>query len=69
MTSRGSARLTDPQTFSRGAKIRGSSTEGLAKASFAMELWNEFGLDSNEEFSVATDSDWVLYAPNLMIRF
>ena len=63
----GRAALTDPPTFStRGAlKIRGSSTEGIAKASFAMEFWDEFGVDSNRGIlGMPADADWVLYAPN-----
>lgn len=63
----GRANLTDPVAFSTRAalKIRGSSTEGLAKASYAMELWDEFGLDANQEIlGLPADSDWVLYGPN-----
>ncbi len=63
----GRAALTDPPTFStRGAvKIRGSSTEGITKSSFAMEFWDEFGVDSNRGIlGMPADSDWVLYAPN-----
>ena len=63
----GRAALTDPPSFStRGAvKVRGSSTEGLPKLSFAMEFWDEFGVDSNKGLlGMSPDSDWVLYAPN-----
>ncbi len=45
--------------------MRGSSTQGLPKQSFAVEFWNEF--DDDSEFSplgLPAESDWVLYAPN-----
>jgi hypothetical protein len=48
-----------------GLKLRGSSTEGLAKSSFAVEFWDEFNLDLDLEIlGMPADSDWVLYAPN-----
>jgi hypothetical protein len=48
-----------------GIKVRGSSTEGIAKQSFAVEFWDEFNQDKDREIlGMPADSDWVLYAPN-----
>ncbi len=59
--------LTNPPTLTTrsGIKIRGSSTEGIAKSSFAVEFWNEFNQDEERPIlGLPADSDWVLYAPN-----
>ncbi|MCI0748489.1 MAG: lamin tail domain-containing protein, partial [Verrucomicrobia subdivision 3 bacterium] len=48
-----------------GVNRRGSSTEGYAKASLAIEFWDEFNQDIDHEFlGLPEESDWVLYAPN-----
>jgi hypothetical protein len=48
-----------------GLRIRGSSTEGYPKSSFAVELWDEFNQDNHRPLlGMPADSDWVLYAPN-----
>ena len=59
--------LTNPPVLSAraGLNIRGSSTEGIAKRSFALEFWNEFNDDKDlEVLGMPSQSDWVLYAPN-----
>ena len=44
---------------------RGSSTLGIAKASFFVETQDEYGNDKNVSFAgLPEESDWVLYAPN-----
>jgi hypothetical protein len=44
---------------------RGSSTLGIAKASFFVETQDEYGNDKNVSFAgLPKESDWVLYAPN-----
>jgi len=55
-----------PSFHTRGAlRVRGSSTEGLPKSSWAMEFWDEANLDRNLPIlDFPADSDWVLYAPN-----
>lgn len=67
-TKYGRASLTNPPAVAKriGLNIRGSSTQGFAKKSFAVETWDEF----NDDASVAVlgmpaESDWVFYAPNL----
>ena len=63
----GRTRLTDAPTLSQraGVQIRGSSTEGVAKSSYKLELWDEFGLDQKRSLlGMPAESDWVLYAPN-----
>ncbi len=48
-----------------GIKIRGSSTQGYGKSSFAVEFWDEFNDDVDREvLGLPSESDWVLYAPN-----
>ncbi|PYI84469.1 MAG: hypothetical protein DME26_13240 [Verrucomicrobia bacterium] len=48
-----------------GINIRGSSTQDLAKKSFAVEWWDEFNADKDlAPLGMPADSDWVLYAPN-----
>jgi hypothetical protein len=63
----GRTRLTDEPALSAraGVQIRGSSTEGLAKSSYKLELWDEFGMDQKHPLlGLPAESDWVLYAPN-----
>jgi hypothetical protein len=63
----GQTSLTNPPTFAAraGLKLRGSSTEGYGKSSFALELWDEFNLDQDQPLlDLPAESDWVLYAPN-----
>ena len=63
----GSTRLTNTPTLSvRGSiHVRGSSTQGLPKQSFAVEFWNEFNDDGVfSPLGLPAESDWVLYAPN-----
>lgn len=48
-----------------GLQIRGSSTEGIAKSSYKLEVWDEFNADRKQEIlGMPAESDWVLYAPN-----
>lgn len=64
----GRTALSDPPSMSTraGIKIRGSSTEGLAKSSYSVEFWDEFNQDTELPFlGLPADSDWVLYAPNI----
>ena len=59
--------LTNPpqMTARAGINIRGSSTEGLAKKSFAVEFWDEFNQDQDySPLNLPAESDWVLYAIN-----
>lgn len=63
----GRATLTGvPAWTSRGgAKVRGSSTEGLAKQSWALEIWDEFDNNRDREIlGMPSESEWVLYGPN-----
>ncbi len=60
-TMLGPPELAERATF----HLRGSSTLGYAKGSFALEIHNE--LDSGRNvplFGLPDESDWVLYAPN-----
>lgn len=62
----GRSSLTNPPTLiSRaGVNRRGSSTEGYAKASLAVELWDEFNDDADYEvLGLPAESDWILDAP------
>ncbi|MGZ8899941.1 MAG: CotH kinase family protein, partial [Limisphaerales bacterium] len=46
-------------------RLRGSSTQGYPKGSFAFEVWNEFGDDKKISIlGMPEESDWVFYAPN-----
>ncbi|HNQ90952.1 MAG TPA: CotH kinase family protein, partial [Verrucomicrobiota bacterium] len=58
--------LQPPTLLTRvGFQIRGSSTEGIAKSSYKVEVWDEFDRDRKVEvLGLPADSDWVLYAPN-----
>ena len=62
----GRAKITDPPDFSGrgGLKRRGSSTAGVAKPSYAFELWDENNRDKDVSIlGMPADSDWILYAP------
>ncbi|MEM7392040.1 MAG: CotH kinase family protein, partial [Verrucomicrobiota bacterium] len=54
-----------PETDSRaGFRIRGSSSAGLAKKSFAVESWDGAGEDRGiKPLGLPRESDWILYAP------
>jgi hypothetical protein len=59
--------LTNRPTLAARAalRIRGSSTEGYPKSSFALEGRDEFDRDNRLPLlGMPADSDWVLYAPN-----
>ncbi|MGC8990587.1 MAG: chitobiase/beta-hexosaminidase C-terminal domain-containing protein, partial [Verrucomicrobiia bacterium] len=63
----GKTSLTNRPTLTSraGIQIRGSSTEGLAKSSYKLELWDEFNSDRKlGMLGMPPESDWVLYAPN-----
>ena len=63
----GRTSLTNPPalSFRAGLQIRGSSTEGITKASYKLEAWDELNLDRDVPLlGLPADSDWVLYAPN-----
>jgi hypothetical protein len=62
--------LHEPQKIKRaGINLRGSSTQGYPKSSYAVELWDEFNADKEEEvLGLPQESDWVLYAPNYFDR-
>ena len=48
-----------------GLRVRGSSTAGLAKQSWAVEFWDDLNDDKNlSPLGLPAESDWVLYAPN-----
>jgi hypothetical protein len=66
-TEYGRAALTNPPVVATriGLNIRGSSTQGNAKSSFAVETWDEFNDDAKAPLlDLPADSDWVFYAPN-----
>jgi hypothetical protein len=66
-TPSGRASIMDrPQLVKRaGLNLRGSSTQGFPKSSYAIELWDEFNADDEASFAgLPQESDWVLYAPN-----
>lgn len=63
----GKSSLTNPPVLSTrsGINLRGSSTLGYPKSSFAVELRDEFDADLDLPLlGLPADSDWVLYAPN-----
>lgn len=67
-TKYGRASLTNPPSVVKriGINIRGSSSEGFAKKSFAVETWDEFNDDSSVAvLDMPAESDWVFYAPNM----
>ncbi|MCP5525416.1 MAG: lamin tail domain-containing protein [Verrucomicrobiales bacterium] len=66
-TADGRSSLTNAPDFASrvGINIRGSSTQGYAKSSYAVETWGE----ANDDFDrpllgMPSESDWVFYAPN-----
>ncbi len=66
-TPSGRAGILDrPQMVKRaGLNLRGSSTQGFPKSSYAIEFWDEFNNDEEASFAgLPAESDWVLYAPN-----
>ncbi len=56
---------TPPQLFARaGTRIRGSSSAGFPKKSYALEMWDEKNVDLDLPLlGLAADSDWVLNGP------
>ncbi len=63
----GRSSLTNlPDTVGRaGINLRGSSTQGYPKSSYAVEFWNDYNQDVERPvLNMAPESDWVLYAPN-----
>jgi hypothetical protein len=63
----GKSALTNAPNLSAraGIRVRGSSTQGLAKQSWAVEFRDEYDNDKNQSpLGLPEDSDWVLYAPN-----
>ncbi len=56
-----------PNRFTRaGYRVRGSSSQGFAKQSYAMELWDEKNMDLDQPLlGLASDSDWILNGPYL----
>jgi hypothetical protein len=62
---RSSLTNTPVLTTRAGINLRGSSTLGYAKSSFAVEFWNEFTDDTDKPLlDMPEESDWVFYAPN-----
>jgi len=62
----GRARMTDlPDFYGRaGIKRRGSSTAGVAKPSYAFDVWDENNRDRDVSLlGLPEESDWILYAP------
>jgi hypothetical protein len=63
----GRSSLTNkPQVITRaGINLRGSSTQGFPKSSYAVEFLNEFNDDKDVEvLGMPEESDWVFYSPN-----
>ncbi|HXT39817.1 MAG TPA: CotH kinase family protein, partial [Candidatus Angelobacter sp.] len=63
----GRTSLTNAPTLSTRAalRVRGSSTAGYPKQSWAVEFWDDFNNDKNASpLGLPEESDWVLYAPN-----
>lgn len=63
----GTSSMTNPPDLSGRAmfRLRGSSTQGYSKGSYALEMINEFGDDKKDELlGMPAESDWVFYAPN-----
>ncbi len=66
-TPSGRASIMDrPQVVKRaGLNLRGSSTQGFPKSSWAIEFVDEFNADDEASFAgLPAESDWVLYAIN-----
>ena len=62
----GRASITGPADFSgpAGFRVRGKSTAGRVKASYAVETWDEERNDKDVSiFGFPEESDWVLYGP------
>jgi hypothetical protein len=63
----GRSSMTNAADFTSrvGANIRGSSTQGYPKSSYAVEMWAETDADHNKPLlGMPSESDWVFYAPN-----
>jgi hypothetical protein len=63
----GRSSMTNAANFTSrvGANIRGSSTQGYPKSSYAVEMWGEVDADTNKPLlGMPSESDWVFYAPN-----
>jgi CotH kinase protein/Chitobiase/beta-hexosaminidase C-terminal domain/Lamin Tail Domain len=63
----GRTSLTNPPSFTARAAyhVRGSSTMGMPKSSFALHVLDEFNQEQRRSvLGLPADSDWVLYAPN-----
>ena len=63
----GVTRLTTAPTLATraGISVRGSSTEGIPKASYRVEFRDEWDNDRPlSPLGMPTDGDWVMYAPN-----
>lgn len=63
----GVTRLTSAPTLATraGISIRGSSTEGIEKASYRLEFRDEWDNDRPlSPLGMPADGDWVMYAPN-----
>ena len=61
----GRASLTNrPSVNGRiGFNVRGRGSQGYAKSGFAVEFWDEYGLDKDMEvLGMPAESDWTLYA-------
>ncbi len=54
-----------PSLFARsGTRVRGSSSAGFAKKSYALEIWDEKNGDLDKSLlGLAADSDWVMNGP------
>jgi len=66
-TDYGRASLTNPPDVAPriGINIRGRSTQGNAKSSFAVETWDQYNDDEPVAvLGLPAESDWVFYAPN-----
>lgn len=67
-TNWGRASFANPPDLAirAGVNRRGSSTQDMAKQSFAVEAWDEFNADRDVSvLDLPSESDWVLYAPNV----
>jgi hypothetical protein len=65
VTGKSSMTNTPVLSSRAGINLRGSSTLGYPKSSFAVEWWDEFNDDKNlPVLDMPANSDWILYAPN-----
>jgi hypothetical protein len=49
-----------------GINLRGRSTQGFPKSSYAVEIWDDGNQDQVQSvLGLPAESDWVLYAPNM----